>query len=371
VRVAGPLPTLQLTAQAGTAWQRALQPGQVLHAVVVGSPMSGTALLRVGALELVARTALALARDQSLLLEVVKAGDQPELQVMPAEDQGELLARALRTSLPRQTPLADLLGRIADAAKELLGDRSTAGLGREVLATLLGRAAATGTEPAALRQALAQSGLVFEARLAQGQFDEGDLKATLLRLLARLQGRAGNHPASVGPTRGNGGQVAAGPEPGGALVEALRHLVEDALACVRWQQISSLPDHARGGFLWHAGLPLRSPDGAPTTLWLRAERDTDGRATEDRRWTVDLSLSVAPLGPLHARLSLLGERVSATIWAEIQDTATLVAAHLHLLRAGLERAGLAIGQLAARSGRPATAADQPAPPLRGLLDERA
>jgi hypothetical protein len=106
VRVAGPLPTLQLTSQPGNAWQRALQPGQVLHAVVVSQATAGTALMRVGALELVARTELALTRDQSLLLEVVKGGDQPELRVLRSVPDEQLLARALRASLPRPAPPA-------------------------------------------------------------------------------------------------------------------------------------------------------------------------------------------------------------------------------------------------------------------------
>jgi hypothetical protein len=375
VRVAGPLPTLQLSNQAGGAWQRTLQPGQILHATVLSPATAGTALLRVGALELIARTELPLTRDQPLLLQVVKAGDQPELRVLqPARDE-ELVARALRTSLPRQGALADQLVRIVDAAKLLLADKATAALGRETAAALLGRPVADGTEPAALRQALAQSGLLFEAHLAQGRFDAADLKATLLRVLARLQDQSGGRPvgrdAASDGTRGEPGQAAARPDPGTALVETLRRLVEDALAGVRWQQISSLPDDTGRGFLWHVGVPLRSPDDDPTTLWLRAERDGDGREDEGQRWTVDLSLSIAPLGPLHARLSLLDERIFTTIWAENPGTAALVASHLDLLGAGLERAGIPVGGLATRSGRPPTAADQPAPPLRGLLDERA
>jgi hypothetical protein len=375
VRVAGPLPTLQLTSQPGNAWQRALQPGQVLQAVVVSSPISGTALLRVGGLELVARSDLALPRDQPLLLEVVKAGDQPTLRVVRAEGQAELLAGALRRSLPRHGPPAGQLGRIAEAAKSLLGDAGTAGLGRDVLAALSSRAAPTGTEPAPLRQALAQSGLFFEARLAQGQFDAADLKAILLRMLARLKGEAGNLPAGpdAGPEQqpGAGGKAAARPGAQTGGVETLRQLVEDALAGVRWQQISSLPDEAGRGWLWCVGLPLQAPDDTPTTLWLRVAHDADGREPEDPHWTLDLSLTIAPLGPLHVHASLRADRVFATIWAEDQATAGLVAGHLHLLGAGLERAGLAVGHLAARAGRPATAADQPAPHLHGLLDERA
>lgn len=372
MRVAGPVPTLQLTSQPGTAWQRALQPGQVLHAVVLSPATAGTALMRVGALELIARTELALTRDQPLLLEVVKGGDQPELRVLRATADDAVVARALRASLPRPAPPGEQLGRILDAARQLLGDRATAALGREIAGALLARPSTSGAEPAGLRQALAQSGLFLEARLAQGQFDAADLKATLLRVLARLRDPAGTL-ARAAPDGAAAGDRPAAPGAGAAagLVETLRHLVEDSLAGIRWQQISSLPEEAGRGPLWHVGLPLRTPDDAPATLWVRAEREPAGRDGGDRHWTLDLSLTFAPLGPLHARLSLLDDRVSATIWAEHPGTAALLGSHLDLLGAGLERAGLAVGQLAARAGRPATAADQPAPRLRGLLDERA
>ena len=49
----------------------------------------------------------------------------------------------------------------------------------------------------------------------------------------------------------------------------------------------------------------------------------------------------------------------------------MVRDHLDLLRTGLERAGIPLAHLAARSGRPDAAADQPAPRVPGLLDERA
>ena len=373
MRVAGPLPTLLLTSQPGSAWQRGLQPGQVLHAVVVSPAAAGTALMRVGALELIARTELTLTRDQSLLLEVVKAGDQPELRLLRAAADDEVVARALRASLPRPAPPGEQLGRILGAARQLLGDAATAALGREIAGALRNRPVPTGTEPAALRQALAQSGLFLEARLARGQFDAADLKATLLRVLARLRdpagapapGGQGDAPAGVRPAAGPGTEAGAG------LVETLRHLVEDSLAGIRWQQISSLPEETGRGLLWHVGLPLRTPDDAPATLWVRAERESDGRDEGSGRWALDLTLTLASLGTLHARLGLVDDRISATIWAERPDTAALLRDHLDLLGAGLERAGLAVGHLAARSGRPATAADQPAPRLRGLLDERA
>ena len=372
MRVAGPLPTLQAINPTPGSTQRTLLPGQVLHAVVVSPATAGTALLRVGELELTARTELALTKDQALLLEVVKGGDTPELRVLRTGGEEGLIARALRTSLPRRAAVADQLGRIGDAWRRMATDKTVAsGLAREVGA-LLNRPLATGTDPASLRQALAHSGLFFEGQLAQGRFDAADLKGVLLRLLARLPGQAGRSTDMRGaPPAGSDGPLGAAADPDGAHLETLRHLAENALAGIRWQQISSLPDDAGRGALWHVELPLRTPDDAATSLWLRTERDPDGRQAGGRHWTVDLSLAVPPLGTLHAHLSLLGDQLSATLWAECEDAARLFGDQLGLLGAGLERAGIRVAHLAARAGRPPVSADQPAPPLQGLLDERA
>jgi hypothetical protein len=371
VRVAGPLPALQLTTSTASAWQRQLVPGQVLNAMVVGSTGAGSVLLRVGALELIARTELALAAGQPLLLKVTKGGETPELQVLRGNTEETLITAALRSSLPRQAGLAEQLGRIAATWRQLADPAAAPPALSRAAAALLARPLPSGTEPSALRQALAQSGLFFEARLAQGAFDPADLKGQLLRLLTRLR-----TPAALSPPAGG-----AEPEPepraagaavrGDTLLEALRHHAENALASIRWQQISSLPDDAGRGPVWQLALPLAQPDGGTTNLWLRAQREADGREPGQRRWTLDLSLSLEPLGPLHAHLSLAGEQLSATLWAERDESARLVTEHLAQLGAGLARAGLAVALLGVRAGRPPAPADQPTPPVQGLLDEQA
>lgn len=367
MRVAGPPPSLQLSNTASQNWQRSLAPGQILNAVVIDASNPGSALLRVGALELIARTELALARGQPLVLRVLKGGEVPELQVARASPEQSLLAQALRSALPRQGGLGTQLAGLAAAWRQV-PDRDAAPLARAV-AVLLERTATTGTDAAALRQAVLQSGVFFEARLARGVFDPADLKGQLLRLLGRL--RPGTAPAPEPGTQAPGGTRAAAGGRADAVLEVLRQQAEDALATVRWQQLNSLPDDTGRGPVWHLALPLRTPADKPADLCMRAQRESDGREPGGRHWTVDLSITLEPLGPLHARLSLSGEELSATLWAEHPTTAVLLDHDLGRLRAGLERAGLAVTHLATRVGRPPTPADQPAVPLAGLLDERA
>ena len=172
MRVAGPPPSLQLSNTASQNWQRSLAPGQILNAVVIDASNPGSALLRVGALELIARTELALARGQPLVLRVLKGGEVPELQVARASPEQSLLAQALRSALPRQGGLGTQLAGLAAAWRQV-PDRDAAPLARAV-AVLLERTATTGTDAAALRQAVLQSGVFFEARLARGVFDPAE-----------------------------------------------------------------------------------------------------------------------------------------------------------------------------------------------------
>lgn len=364
MRVAGPSLTLQPANVASQGGQRSLAPGQVLNAVVIDASNPGSALLRVGALELIARTELALARGQPLVLRVLRGGELPELQVMRSAPEQTLIAQALRSALPRQGGLGTQLAGLAATWRQLQ-DQDVAPFTRAIT-PLLSRAVTTGTDAGTLRQAVLQSGLFFETRLAQGFFDPADLKGQLLRLLGRLRPEV-----TPAPTAQSKDAVIAASARESTLLETLRQQVDSALATIRWQQLSSLPDETGRGAVWHLALPLQTPAGELADLRLRTDREAERSEPGTRRWTLDLSLAVEPLGPLHARLSLAGERLSATLWAERPATAALLDEHLGLLGAGLERAGLEVAHLAARAGRPPAPADQPALALDGLLDERA
>jgi hypothetical protein len=338
----------------------------VLHALVVGSPTANTVLLRVGELELVARTELALTRGQALVLEVIQGGDTPELRVVREPTERDLVARALRTSLPRLQPFGEAMERLVttwhDARDTGVLPAATA---REIDRLVQGLRGAP-PDPGALRQAATDSGLFLEARLGQGLPSPADLKGLLLQLVARLP------PKPDVTTRETAAQSDAPPWPIGdgiSQLVALRDEAEAALAGLRGRQLASLPQEGQP-LAWHFELPLRDPAGRETTLWLRAERDGDGRAAEPR-WNVMLKLELEPLGTVHAHLSMQGGRVSVSLWAERPDTAALLESRLPELAAGMRRAGLDPLRLSADTGRPAAPADRLAVAGQSLLDEQA
>lgn len=163
-------------------------------------------------------------------------------------------------------------------------------------------------------------------------------------------------------------QVQADPETA-RLSQELGRQVEGAIARIQYHQLASLPSGDPNHQVWQLDLPWR--DGQELGHW-HLEIEKDGRrqgAGGSAAWTVILTLDLEPLGPVHTRISLQGEAVTSTFWAERPETARLIGARLDELRAGLEGVGLEVKGLASHAGagpqpRPLTA---PGP----LLDEQA
>ena len=58
------------------------------------------------------------------------------------------------------------------------------------------------------------------------------------------------------------------------------------------------------------------------------------------------------LGPVYARITLLGEQVSVTLWAEENTTAILANHNIEQLQDGLTQAGFHAGALHCQQGKP-------------------
>lgn len=201
--------------------------GQVLAATVVTAPQPGRAELRIGNLQVTAQTGqLQLSPGQSLRLEVASLRELPVLKLLGVLQQSPVTA-ALRDVLPRQQPLSPLLNALPRlvAAGQLPAE--VARLAGELLSRLPSPLSA-GT-PAGLRQALRDSGLFLEAKLARpaqpgtaqqgtasganpaaastGAQLAGDLKANLLRLVRALRENPAN--STPGGTRTPGSAASA------------------------------------------------------------------------------------------------------------------------------------------------------------------
>ena len=247
-------------------------------------------------------------------------------------------------------------------------------------------------DPKLLAQALENSGALLESRLLAGQAGAlpQDLKANLLRLIGQLlpalptpsslptagtsQAMAQALPAFIRNALGALGQanarqqalsfplpsrLAQTAEDEGDLATLLK-LAAAAVSRLQTHQLSSLAQTQvtlEGNLLttWQLEVPMRNQQElVPLQLKLQQERESRQETGERKEslWRVELAFDLEPLGPLQVQAQLIQGSLSSQLWAERSDTASLIDFELPHLRERLLAAGLNVGELACRQGKP-------------------
>ncbi len=156
--------------------------------------------------------------------------------------------------------------------------------------------------------------------------------------------------------------------PDGPLEATAHHLLDDTDAAIARQtllQVASLPDRIDNSApkadmnvpRWSFEIPFATPQG---TAMAQFEISRDGADQEveaaKRMWRARFSLDVEPAGPVHALISLQGDKTSVRIWAERFSTAEQLRAGASELSQALTRAELQPGDIVIRDGAPPQAA---------------
>jgi hypothetical protein len=159
--------------------------------------------------------------------------------------------------------------------------------------------------------------------------------------------------------------------PNTSLAATAHHLLDDTDAAIARQtllQVASLPDRADiastrtdpAAPRWNFEIPFATPAG---TAIAQFEISRDGGAREidaaKRVWRARFSLDVEPAGPVHALISLSGDKTSVRMWAERPATATQLRDGASQLSQALSRAELQPGDIVIRHGAPAQSAPAP------------
>jgi hypothetical protein len=112
---------------------------------------------------------------------------------------------------------------------------------------------------------------------------------------------------------------------------------------------------------WNFEIPFITPQGTAMAQF-EISRDGGGREVDaaKRVWRARFSLDVEPAGPIHALISLSGERTSVRMWAERPATASQLRAGVSQLSQALSRAELLPGDIVVRAGAPVQSAAAPA-----------
>lgn len=266
-----------------------LRDGRMLVGEVLARESGGTLLIAIGRFHVPAETDVRMDPGQAFLFRVERNGDAVVLNVLGqgGEPESALLA-ALRRVIGEERPLSEVLGSVA---ARIRAELARPGAELDVLRGLLGSLEAHVLTPGAggteLAEALARSGLRYEAALlaaAAAGAPSGellarlaeDLKAELLRALERL---------AEGPVRDAVARALAGLE-----AEQLLNL---ARAQAGEAQVWSLP--VPDGTGWTTARILVDPRGG---------RDGEsGDAPQASRRLV-LGVTFSNTGPLRADLLL-------------------------------------------------------------------
>ncbi|MDT8384976.1 MAG: flagellar hook-length control protein FliK [Gammaproteobacteria bacterium] len=346
--------------------------------------------------------------NQPLKLEVLHPGAIAALKILtPATTASDSIPQALRATLPRQAPLPPLLSNLAliagDGRYSFLPNAprpapalppAVVELSRAIIERLP-QPATLGTADG-VRQAVAQSGLFLEARLAQALQQSPqqnlnplaaaipiDFKGGLLGLLVTLLGLIKSSPATPTPATPPipthapsaapaAGQATLNPSMGlqQALAELLRS-VESGVARLQLNQLVSSAPEEEGKRSWVLELPVRG-EGHIDLIRLCIDQQRPPQGKKDTAfWTVTLSLSPKGLGPVQVRVSLVKGTIHTRFWSENPHTSDFIRDHLPLLKQRYREVGLSIGQLQAHQGKapgPSSADDYLHP---ALLDEQA
>jgi Flagellar hook-length control protein FliK len=153
---------------------------------------------------------------------------------------------------------------------------------------------------------------------------------------------------------------------------AMHHLLADTDGAIARQtllQVASLPDRVDaagprvdpGAPRWNFEIPFATPQGTAMAQF-EISREGGGSEVEAAKqvWRARFSLDVEPAGPVHALISLSGERTSVRMWAERPATAAQLRAGAAQLGQALSKAELQPGDIVIRDGAPVQTVSAPA-----------
>jgi hypothetical protein len=163
------------------------------------------------------------------------------------------------------------------------------------------------------------------------------------------------------------------------LAATMHRLLDDTDAAIARQtllQVASLPDRvdASGHRIdpsvpqWNFEIPFATPQGTAMAQF-EISRDGGNESADPakRAWRARFSLNVEPTGPVHALITLNGDKTFVRMWAERPATAQQLRAGIGELSQAMTKAELKPGDIVVRDGTP----PQPAPARAGHFLDRA
>lgn len=230
--------------------------------------------------------------------------------------------------------------------------------GRSALASALHAGSTAGATLNLLQEALQELGNPARAAATLKNMADGDVTVHTNTPPPPFRGSAPTPQPIVSPS------IA----PDAPLSTTAHHLLDNTDAAIARQtllQVASLPDRVdvAGPRIdttspsWNFEIPFVTPQGTAMAQF-EISRDGVGHEVEaaKRVWRARFSIDVEPSGPIHAQISLVGDKTSVRMWAERPATADQLRAGSSQLSQQLSRAELNPGDIVIRDGNPPQAA---------------
>jgi hypothetical protein len=212
------------------------------------------------------------------------------------------------------------------------------------------------TQPNGTRAAIANSGTFLESKLlasvlSGAPLPDGDLKANLLRVASSLDELRGQLPGA------SAAQPVAADLHGAeyeTTVLQFSKSIEAGLARIELNQMNSIVHDPELPPAWSLELPVRAEDRIDV-FQIKVEEDARRHDPNNAApgYAINISFELPDLGPVHAKLQLFGDTLSASLWAEQAATHALIDSNLEQLRQRLTQADLNVAHLQSFLGRPA------------------
>ncbi len=318
---------------------------------------------------------------------VIEQGTQPSVQSQPvtiiaASETPTTVSPSIAPSLASEITATTSQNDTPEIAQEILDLGATNQIISPAAtpADAAARAAASGAALNLLQEAV-QADPLAAGNLSRFAFDNSQTLSLLpvvtgARTLAVDDAEFAR--TNLPPPPINGALPAAQPVLPATLVSnstvqaTLQHLLSDTDGAIARQtllQVASLPgqpDAATGRVdpatpRWNFEIPFATPQGTAMAQFAISRDGGGGEAGAAKPvWRARFSLDVEPAGPVHAMVSLTGERTSVRMWAERPATAAQLRAGVSQLSQALSRAELLPGDIVVRDGAPVQSAAAPA-----------
>jgi hypothetical protein len=389
--------------------------GAIVEAIAVRDAATNQLWLNIGNTRVPARIAsgdnVGPVHGEKLQLRVLRDHPVLALEALPPDDsEAAAVSDALRRFLPRQTSPAPLLSNVSMLAKQIAAQGNPIAASANPAAS-----AALASLPRPVRQAVEQlwqaipnaadletgeglaaavrrSGAFLESNLAAVNVNDArevlarDVKALLVELKQALQrggatvhtggaqttsvpnnatalGTATHAPSSHTPdplpmARGNlqplpsAAATLAQLDTPTARINELAAQTDGALSRLNSVQLVNA-ENAGNVPLWLIELPIKQGDHTDT-LRFRFEQHARQQQGSEQSWTVEAALPLRDSGALHARISLVGNRIAVQLRADSAELVNELSARTPELTAMLSDSGLQVERIVCLHGLPAS-----------------